>query len=135
MTTITTRSGKGSPLTNAEVDANFTNLNTDKLELTVRSTTSNATLTPASDDTQYIVTALAVNATISAPSGTPVNGHKLLLRIKDNGTSRTLTWNAIYRALGVTLHTATTASKVLYIGCSYNSTAVKWDVIAVSEEA
>jgi hypothetical protein len=33
MSTITTRSGKGSPLTNAEVDANFTNLNTDKLEL------------------------------------------------------------------------------------------------------
>jgi hypothetical protein len=32
MSTITTRSGKGSPLTNSEVDANFTNLNTDKLE-------------------------------------------------------------------------------------------------------
>lgn len=33
MATITTRSGKGSPLTNNEVDANFTNLNTDKVEL------------------------------------------------------------------------------------------------------
>ena len=32
MTTITTRSGKGSPLTNDEVDANFTNLNDDKVE-------------------------------------------------------------------------------------------------------
>ena len=32
MATITTRAGKGSPLTHAEVDANFTNLNTDKLE-------------------------------------------------------------------------------------------------------
>lgn len=32
MTTIVTRSGKGSPLTNNEVDTNFTNLNTDKLE-------------------------------------------------------------------------------------------------------
>lgn len=32
MSTITTRSGKGSPLTNSEVDTNFTNLNTDKLE-------------------------------------------------------------------------------------------------------
>lgn len=30
MATITTRAGKGSPLTNAEVDANFTNLNDDK---------------------------------------------------------------------------------------------------------
>ena len=39
MATIVTRSGKGSPLTNTEVDSNFTNLNTDKLE------TSGGTLT------------------------------------------------------------------------------------------
>jgi hypothetical protein len=32
MSTLTTRSGKGSPLTNTEVDTNFTNLNTDKFE-------------------------------------------------------------------------------------------------------
>jgi hypothetical protein len=32
MATIVTRAGKGSPLTHTEVDANFTNLNTDKLE-------------------------------------------------------------------------------------------------------
>ena len=34
MSTIVTRSGKGSPLTNNEVDSNFTNLNTDKIEKT-----------------------------------------------------------------------------------------------------
>ena len=39
MSTIVTRAGKGSPLTNTEVDANFTNLNTDKAE------TDGATLT------------------------------------------------------------------------------------------
>jgi len=33
MATITTRAGKGSPLTNAEVDSNFTNLNDDKQEI------------------------------------------------------------------------------------------------------
>jgi hypothetical protein len=32
MSTITTRAGKGSPLTNTELDANFTNLNADKYE-------------------------------------------------------------------------------------------------------
>ena len=32
MSTIVTRAGKGSPLTNTEVDSNFTNLNTDKVE-------------------------------------------------------------------------------------------------------
>ena len=35
MATIVTRAGKGSPLTNAEVDANFTNLNDKKVEQTV----------------------------------------------------------------------------------------------------
>jgi hypothetical protein len=34
MSTIVTRSGKGSPLSHVEVDANFTNLNTDKVEKT-----------------------------------------------------------------------------------------------------
>ena len=34
MTTITLRNTKGSPLTNTEVDANFTNLNDDKVEKT-----------------------------------------------------------------------------------------------------
>jgi hypothetical protein len=33
MATIVTRAGKGSPLTHAEVDANFNNLNNDKAEL------------------------------------------------------------------------------------------------------
>lgn len=34
MSTIVTRSGKGSPLTHTEVDSNFTNLNTDKIQVT-----------------------------------------------------------------------------------------------------
>lgn len=38
MATITTRSGKGSPLTNTEIDSNFTNLNTDKVETSSIST-------------------------------------------------------------------------------------------------
>jgi hypothetical protein len=33
MSTIVTRAGKGSPLENSELDLNFTNLNTDKLEI------------------------------------------------------------------------------------------------------
>jgi len=135
MSTITTRQAKGSPLTNTEVDNNFTNLNTDKLELVVNGTTSSATITPASTDTQYNVTALATNATIAAPSGSPVNGQKVIIRIKDDGTSRTLSWNAIYRALGVTIPTATTISKTLYVGIVYHAVDVKWDVIAVAEEA
>lgn len=44
MTTIVTRAGKGSPLTNTEVDTNFTNLNNNKIE-TLTSTDSSVTIT------------------------------------------------------------------------------------------
>lgn len=44
MTTIVTRAGKGSPLTNNEVDTNFTNLNDAKIE-TLTSTDSSVTIT------------------------------------------------------------------------------------------
>ena len=42
MSTIITRSGKGSPLTNTEVDTNFTNLNTDKVQVTGSPTSGQA---------------------------------------------------------------------------------------------
>jgi hypothetical protein len=45
MSTIVTRAGKGSALTHNEVDANFTNLNTDKIEATQTVTLTNKTLT------------------------------------------------------------------------------------------
>lgn len=48
MTTIVTRAGKGSPLTNNEVDENFVNLNTAKIE-TLTSTDSSVTITGTGD--------------------------------------------------------------------------------------
>ncbi len=45
MATIITRAGKGSPLTNNEVDANFNNLNSDKLETNNASATGTFGLT------------------------------------------------------------------------------------------
>ena len=44
MATIVTRAGKGSPLTNQELDNNFTNLNTDKAELSGSTFTGNLSL-------------------------------------------------------------------------------------------
>lgn len=76
----------------------------------------------------------AANFTVSTPTGTPTQGQKLLLRIKDNGTARTITWNAIFRAIGVTLPTTTVANKTVYIGMVYNLTDTKWDVVGVQQE-
>ena len=96
--------------------------------------TSSSLTIDASITDQYNVTALASALTINAPTN-PTNGQKLTIRIKDNGTTRTLTWNAIFRAIGTTLPTNTTANKTIYVGAIYNSDDNNWDVVAVSEEA
>ena len=62
MTTIVTRAGKGSPLTNTEVDTNFTNLNSAKLEAAV---TSVAALTIGTTGTD-------LSSTVATGTTTPV---------------------------------------------------------------
>jgi len=83
-----------------------------------------------------VITGLSNNLTFSAPSGTPTNGQKLIYRISDNGTVRTLDFTA-FTAVGVTLPTATigTSTKVIYVGCIYNADNTRWDVIAVTTQA
>jgi hypothetical protein len=102
----------------------------------VQEATNSATFTINSDqETDGVLTAMSANTTIAAPTGTPVQSQDLVFRFKDDGTARTLTWNAIFRAIGVTLPTTTVANKLTYVGCKYNSTDSKWDVIAVQQEA
>lgn len=64
MTTIVTRAGKGSPLTNTEVDTNFTNLNSDKLETS--------------------------GGTLSGPTVVSVNSSSAALRITQTGAGNAL---------------------------------------------
>jgi hypothetical protein len=111
-------------------------LTNKRIDPRVVSAASASSLTPSiATADQYAYTALAAGLTINAPTGTPVDGNKLIFRILDNGTSRTLTWNATYTAIGVTLPTATTANKMVYVGCIYNAANTRWDVIAVTTQA
>jgi hypothetical protein len=94
------------------------------------------TQTIASNTTDiYTLRALNGATTFGVPSGNPTQGQRLIIRIKDNGTPRALTWNGIFRPIGVTLPTTTVASKTHYIECMYNSTDTKWDILMVSVEA
>jgi hypothetical protein len=105
----------------------------------IGSVASAATITPTADTAdQYNITALATAATIAAPSGTPVDGQRLILRFEDNGTGRALTWttsSGAYRAVGVALPTTTVPTKVTYVGCIYNAQDGFWDVIAAATQA
>ena len=87
MATLTLRSAKGSPLTNNEVDANFTNLNTDKYEsgdnvslgtiagttVSVTSVTTTGALTVGGHST------LSTSATVTA-AGTDQSGATALTK-------------------------------------------------------
>jgi hypothetical protein len=105
--------------------------------LPTRVNTAGATsgsLTPNGDTTDlFISEGLTGAITINAPSGTPLDGQKLMIRLKDDGTARGITWttsSGAYRAIGVTLPTTTVLGKVTYIGCIYNGTDLFWDAVA-----
>ena len=127
--------------TNAnDISTNASNIssNTTQINRLKGSSTraSVATLTPnISNNSLEQITAQAVNLTVSAPSGTPVLGQKLIINITDDGTARTISWNAVYNVIDVTLPITTTVNKSLYIGCIYNADTSEWDVVAVKEEA
>jgi hypothetical protein len=84
---------------------------------------------------QFEVTAQAGALKLNNPGGTPLGGQKLIVRIKDNGTARALTYDTQFRAMGNALPTTTVLGKTLYMGFIYNATDTKWDLVAVAQEA
>ena len=105
MSTIVTRAGKGSPLTHNEVDANFTNLNTDKAGYitgeggTVTQGTSKATSVTLSKKCGQITmhdAALAAATTVSftLTNSTIVATDLLVLNHVSGGTAGSYLLNA-----------------------------------------
>jgi hypothetical protein len=90
MSTIVTRSGKGSPLSHVEVDANFTNLNTDKIQS--GNTVAALTITSAT------VTDLAVTGITSFDGAQGTAGQVLT----SAGTGNTPTWATVSGSISVT---------------------------------
>ena len=82
----------------------------------------------------YSLTAVANNTTFST-TGSPVDGQEIWIRYKDAGVSKTITWDAIFVAIGITLPVATTASKWGYVKVIYNSGAAKFHALATGTEA
>jgi hypothetical protein len=101
----------------------------------IQSVASSATVTPTFADDQVNITAQAAGLTLANPTGTAVDGWGMAIRIKDNGTARSIGYGSQYRAIGVTLPTTTVISKTLYLGMVFNNADTKWDVVAVAQEA
>jgi hypothetical protein len=91
--------------------ANATNVPREQQRVTA--TASTATLTPNADTT-----------------GTPVDGQRLTIRIRDNGTTRALTWNAAYVEFGAgQLPADTVVGKTIYAIFWYNASTTAWELV------
>lgn len=67
-------------------------------------------------------TAISGTIAINAPTGTPTLGEVLVFDLLDNGTSRTLNFNAAFVPFGQALPTATTISTRMLVTAQYNGT-------------
>lgn len=101
----------------------------------VQSVSSSATVTPTFSNDIVKITAQAAALALANPTGTAIDGLGMVIRIKDNGTARAISYGTQYRAVGVTLPTTTVVSKTLYLAMIFNNDDTKWDVIAAGQEA
>ncbi|WP_460988707.1 hypothetical protein, partial [Staphylococcus aureus] len=100
------------------------NLNFSAVSLTGSETLTNKRITPRivsaasyTTDTgtslsvatadEFVVTAQAGALKLNNPGGTPTEGQKLIVRIKDDGTARALTYDTQFRAMGTALPSTT----------------------------
>lgn len=100
----------------------------------VQSVASASTVTPTFDNDAVKITAQAAALTLANPTGTAIDMAGLVIRVKDNGTARTIGYGTQYRAIGVTLPVTTVANKTTYIAAIYNSEDTRWDVVATGTE-
>lgn len=101
----------------------------------IQSVVSSATVTPTFSDDLVKITAQAAALFFANPTGTAIPGLGMVIRIKDDGTARTITYDTQYRAIGISLPTTTVIGKTTYIAMIFNSDDTKWDVLAVGIEA
>jgi hypothetical protein len=98
-------------------------------------TISDGTSITINADTTDIATQANTQAagtlTLNAPTGTPVNGQRVILRLTSTNV-QTFSWNpAFVGSTDLALPTASSgSSKVDYMGFIYNSTATKWHLLA-----
>lgn len=93
----------------------------DIVNPSINGTVLSNTITPTGTNDLLRATGLSAGLTIANYSSTPADGWGLVLEIKDNGSSRSLTWGSKYASRIATLPTATTAGKLHLVGLSYNA--------------
>lgn len=81
-----------------------------------------------------IITAQTGGLLFNAPTWTAAEMEVRVIRIKDNGTARALTWNSFFRgSANLPLPSTTTLGKVMYLQFIYNATDTKADLIGIAD--
>lgn len=112
-------------------DVSTTTKFSGRLVKNVQSITSASTFTHNYDRYQEgKISELATGLTMAAPIGTPVDGEKFLLRLRDDGVSRAITWNGAFSENGGVLLLNTVPGKWHTLGFIYNSTVSKLACVA-----
>jgi hypothetical protein len=94
------------------------------------SAASGPTLTPNVDSYDVVaMTAQAQALAIAAPTGTPLDGQELTVRIRDNGTSRALSWDGAYSGYTSDLPASTVVNMTMLYRFMFNSSTNKWDLL------
>lgn len=112
-------------LTNKRINPRITTLSTSA------STPTLTALGDTSDEVDMTVTSSTTTVTFGAPSGTPVNGQKLIFRVQCTN-AQTYAYDSIFvGSTDVALPTAATgSSKYDLFGWIYNTTSSKWQLAA-----
>ena len=100
----------------------------------VVSVTNSTSITPtgdSADENIQINTQSTGTLTVNAPSGTPTDGQRLIIRIKSTNI-QTFSWNSIYRgSTDITLPSTSSGSgKTDYVVFLYNIADTKWDLVS-----
>lgn len=122
---------------NATERAATATLTNKRITPRITTITSSATPTINTDNCDTVtITALAADITSMTTnlSGTPNHFDKLIVRFKDDGTARAITWGTSFEACGVVLPTTTVVSKRLTVGFLYSTTTSKWGCVASVQE-
>lgn len=99
-----------------------------------RSTAIASSATPSIDTNLYdcySITALAAAVTSVTITGSPVNFQPLVIRFKDNGTSRAVTLGSSFYDAGGGVTFSTTINRTTHVACLYDSVRAKFGVLRI----
>jgi hypothetical protein len=108
---------------------------TSDLDETVQALTSTSTFTHDCDTySAGKVTAQAVTLNMAAPTGTPTDMESFIMKIIDNGSAKSISWDAKFRSIGATLPTTTVGGKVMSLVFLYDSDNTTWDLMSIANQ-